>query len=161
MPRERTFNRGGQRRTTECPCGFSVRGDVRTANFKMKLHLKLCKNEEKEKYTPSPFNSANGMINGWDGLVGSNQANERLGQIIRGGEDIGVRIEDKIKKEHIYVSKVPIMGKLMCCLCDEEIDGYGNNPAPVAFGELKCCDKCNASVVIPARINELRRLFVS
>ena len=47
--------------------------------------------------------------------------------------------------------------KLMCCFCKEEIDGYGNNPEPVAEGELKCCDKCNASVVIPARINEARR----
>ena len=48
--------------------------------------------------------------------------------------------------------------KLMCCFCKEEIDGYGNNPEPAAEGELKCCDKCNWSVVIPARINEARRL---
>jgi len=47
--------------------------------------------------------------------------------------------------------------KLFCCFCNEEIDGYGNNPEPVAEGELKCCDKCNMSVVIPARINEARR----
>ena len=152
MPRAREFNRGGQRRTSECPCGFSARGDVRTANFKMKLHLKLCKNAEKETFIPSPFNTANGKINGWDGLIASNQATERVGQIMRGGKDIGVRIEDKITKETSYV-----LSKAMCCFCNEEIDGYGNNPEPVAEGKLKCCDKCNMSVVIPARINEARR----
>ena len=48
--------------------------------------------------------------------------------------------------------------KLMCCFCNEEIDGYGNNPEPVVEAELKCCDKCNESVVIPARINNLIRV---
>jgi len=154
MPRERTFNRGGQRRTSECPCGFSARGDVRTANFKMKLHLKLCKNAEKETYTPTPFNRENAEINGWDGLVASNQATERVGQIMRGGEDIGVRIEDKTTKKTSYLLSNPMRGEeLMCCFCNEKIDGYGNNPEPVAEGELKCCDKCNYDVVVPARID--------
>ena len=46
--------------------------------------------------------------------------------------------------------------ELICCLCNEEIYGYGNNPSPVKE-DGKCCDKCNMGVVIPARINEARR----
>lgn len=42
-----------------------------------------------------------------------------------------------------------------CCICGQHIKGeWGNNPFPVVnAGE--CCDKCNYSVVIPARLNTL------
>lgn len=40
--------------------------------------------------------------------------------------------------------------KNKCCLCGEEFEGYGNDPAPLKeSGE--CCDRCNAEKVIPAR----------
>lgn len=40
-----------------------------------------------------------------------------------------------------------------CCICGKHIKGeWGNNPFPVVnAGE--CCDKCNYTVVIPARLN--------
>jgi len=41
----------------------------------------------------------------------------------------------------------------LCCLCDEEVEGFGNNPDPVCKNG-RCCDKCNAEKVIPARILE-------
>ena len=50
---------------------------------------------------------------------------------------------------------------LICCLCGREIthDRYapgeylGNNPWPLADGENdRCCDWCNDTKVIPARI---------
>jgi len=47
--------------------------------------------------------------------------------------------------------------KNKCCICKEEITGYGNNPAPVAEG--RCCDSCNATVVIPERINNLLKHY--
>ena len=38
-----------------------------------------------------------------------------------------------------------------CCLCGKELEGYGNDPAPLKdSGE--CCDQCNAEKVIPARL---------
>lgn len=41
--------------------------------------------------------------------------------------------------------------KNKCCLCGEEFEGYGNDPAPLKeSGE--CCDRCNAEKVIPARL---------
>lgn len=38
-----------------------------------------------------------------------------------------------------------------CCICGEELTGYGNNPSPVAE-DGKCCDSCNLHFVLPARI---------
>jgi len=37
-----------------------------------------------------------------------------------------------------------------CSVCGEEIEGHGNNAEPVNSG--RCCDRCNASHVIPARL---------
>ena len=45
--------------------------------------------------------------------------------------------------------------KETCILCGKHIDGYGNNPAPLA-DEGKCCDECNKTKVIPARMEALR-----
>jgi len=42
-----------------------------------------------------------------------------------------------------------------CCICGKEERGYGNNPDPVDSHEKKCCDDCNDTVVIPARIKQL------
>lgn len=43
-----------------------------------------------------------------------------------------------------------------CCICGKKYIGFGNNPYPVADTNLRdlvgrCCDTCNATVVIPAR----------
>lgn len=45
-----------------------------------------------------------------------------------------------------------------CCICGKLITGeYGNNPEPVENDpRAKCCDACNDSYVIPARIIQLR-----
>lgn len=43
------------------------------------------------------------------------------------------------------------MSAKKCCICGEKFTGWGNNPAPVkTLGE--CCDACNSSVVVPARL---------
>ena len=39
--------------------------------------------------------------------------------------------------------------KIICCLCGEEIQDYGNNPYPLA-GE-KCCTACDLNYVMPVR----------
>ena len=41
-----------------------------------------------------------------------------------------------------------------CCICGEEFDGYGNNPAPVKE-DGRCCDACNRKFVIPARLEQM------
>lgn len=41
-----------------------------------------------------------------------------------------------------------------CCICGEEIIGYGNNAEPYKDG--RCCEACNAKFVIPARIEAMK-----
>ena len=41
----------------------------------------------------------------------------------------------------------------VCGICGTEIDGFGNNPAPVkASYSGRCCDVCNSMHVLPARL---------
>ena len=44
-----------------------------------------------------------------------------------------------------------------CCICGAPIEGYGNDPWPVseAIGD-RCCDLCNMTVVMPARLKGLQ-----
>jgi hypothetical protein len=41
-----------------------------------------------------------------------------------------------------------------CSICGRKLEGHGNNAHPVSKGQ--CCNACNATVVIPARIRQLR-----
>lgn len=44
---------------------------------------------------------------------------------------------------------------MKCCICGKEIvDGFGNNPWPVK-DKGECCDLCNISIVLKARLNML------
>ena len=44
-----------------------------------------------------------------------------------------------------------------CTLCGEYFYGYGNNPYPLASSEDQCCDMCNATKVIPARLANVNK----
>jgi hypothetical protein len=45
-----------------------------------------------------------------------------------------------------------------CAICQKRIDGeHGNNPHPVAEDGF-CCDHCNWTVVLPARVTLDKRL---
>lgn len=46
-----------------------------------------------------------------------------------------------------------IMIKKKCCLCGNSYIGYGNNAQPLKEGY--CCDPCNTTKVIPARLKRL------
>ena len=62
--------------------------------------------------------------------------------------------------------------EVMCCICgkplynghhcelslDDKITYMGNNPWPVnEDSEARCCDECNMTVVIPARIKNMKK----
>ena len=63
-------------------------------------------------------------------------------------------------KENIHKNTTPLYDKdtsetnsVTCCLCGRTIEGYGNNPFPLSENEDdRCCDNCNWTKVIPARI---------
>lgn len=42
-----------------------------------------------------------------------------------------------------------------CCICGKTFKGWGNNPWPV-MDSGECCDECNFTQVIPARIKRLK-----
>ena len=47
--------------------------------------------------------------------------------------------------------------KNLCCFCGSGFDGIGNNPAPVdTRNNARCCDMCNANIVLPARLTIIR-----
>lgn len=46
----------------------------------------------------------------------------------------------------------------ICCFCGQVFYGYGNNPYPADKNpDARCCDVCNSTIVIPARINEMMK----
>ena len=42
-----------------------------------------------------------------------------------------------------------------CSLCKGKYKNYGNNSEPLSDG--RCCDECNVTKVLPARIERYRR----
>lgn len=84
---------------------------------------------------------------------------------------IGAEFEESISQKKIYESTheldldfddIDIYGKTLreskkevCCICGEDLDGYGNNPEPYKQSG-KCCDACNIKFVIPARLEEFQ-----
>lgn len=49
-----------------------------------------------------------------------------------------------------------------CCICGEKIEGMGNNAWPIVNDERKrCCDTCNYTYVLAARIAGLRKSDVA
>jgi hypothetical protein len=48
------------------------------------------------------------------------------------------------------------MEEIKCCICGKIFIGYGNNPWPVVRDEdARCCDECNWTKVIPARLKAM------
>jgi len=43
--------------------------------------------------------------------------------------------------------------KKICCLCNKEFNGWGNNPEPLKE-EGECCSVCDQTKVIPARLKQ-------
>jgi len=44
-----------------------------------------------------------------------------------------------------------------CSICKLPYTGYGNNAVPVNNG--RCCDNCNSTEVIPARIDNVIKIY--
>jgi hypothetical protein len=42
-----------------------------------------------------------------------------------------------------------------CCLCGGGMGAFGNNPAPFGNAGERCCDTCNATRVVPARLAQM------
>lgn len=54
MPKLQDY--GGQRRTIVSQCGFSCRGSLREADYKLRLHMRLCPQCNDKEYESPAFN---------------------------------------------------------------------------------------------------------
>lgn len=44
----------------------------------------------------------------------------------------------------------------VCCICGQKFTGWGNNPYPVVDDDdARCCDMCNQTRVLPARMAQM------
>ena len=50
---------------------------------------------------------------------------------------------------------------MKCVICNVNIKDFGHNPDPINGGKGRCCDKCNISYVIPARIYSMREYSIN
>lgn len=67
------FNRGGQQRTIQTPCGFQIKGHPQEVDKKLIRHTKYCNGckeirGDAELVYPCKFNKEAGLMNGWNGL---------------------------------------------------------------------------------------------
>ncbi len=46
-----------------------------------------------------------------------------------------------------------LISRFKCCFCEITVNGPGNNSAPL--NENRCCNDCNLSLVIPARLKAM------
>jgi len=45
----------------------------------------------------------------------------------------------------------------ICSLCGNKFIGFGNNSEPLKASEDRCCDECNSTKVIPARLKQIKK----
>jgi hypothetical protein len=65
------------------------------------------------------------------------------------------RILDKAASNLKLSDPLEPVKKFTCSLCHRQFTGFGNNPEPLKPMDARCCDVCNAGLVIPARIAAL------
>jgi hypothetical protein len=85
---------------------------------------------------------------------------ENLDKAISLIDELNTDAEKRIAKN--TAKKVPADKEedfFVCCICDEVSNGFGNNPETVGALkyslDAKCCDECNDTVVVPARISAM------
>lgn len=82
---------------------------------------------------------------------------DRITDLTRTDEAFELTFDDvNVFGETLIEGKVT---KGTCCICGEEIEGYGNNPEPYTSAENgeRCCDACNLKFVIPARLELMKK----
>ena len=53
---------------------------------------------------------------------------------------------------------MPKKDDFVCCLCGKISTGPKHNPSPLR-NEGKCCDQCNQNIVIPKKIEIIKRII--
>ena len=65
------------------------------------------------------------------------------------------------KVEHLPLNEIELIQPILnpdkkdrCCFCGQPYGKWGNNPEPIVSEShgYRCCDACNANIVVPARM---------
>ena len=116
------FNKGGQRRTIEAPCGWRCVGHPQEVNGKFRIHKRICSTCKDGKTQLPEFSRENGDDNGWDGIV--NKGCRGKGTIAKNfvstcvidGKQVDIRQEatsvdnavDKIKENEAVLAEIAL-----------------------------------------------------
>ena len=76
---------------------------------------------------------------------------ENIEQAREEAEQITNQLIDNISEDSFEVTEVNI-----CSICKKKYEGFGNNAFPVNKG--RCCDECNTTEIISARLKKLNKL---
>ncbi len=104
----------------------------------MDYDLSIKKEEEREKINPDKAS---------DEKLADVYA-DRMTELTELDESAIIKGDEPMSKDALCEKKEDV-----CCVCGDEIEGYGNNAEPYAHG--RCCDACNYRFVIPARLELL------
>ncbi len=75
------------------------------------------------------------------------------------GEHYYAKIISKTSKAESYNAEM-MMPEKQCVICGGPYTGYGHNPEPIfPMSHGRCCDTCNATVVIPYRLGGMNFRF--
>jgi hypothetical protein len=153
------FNRGGQKRTTELPCGKRIIGSIREVNGRVDIHRKCCKIcidlAAEGGFCELPkFNKEAGNINGWNGVRGIQKPSKMMTTAIVNGVMSDYIVDASSVSEATTTTKVKIMARHLLEESDSdeedehtklvnkiiEIEGNWNGISPLASDKYSGCE---------------------
>jgi hypothetical protein len=95
------FNYGGQQRTIQSTCGFTIKGHPQEVNKKIIRHRRYCNicriaienSLTEENVIPPAFNKVSGMINGWNGMLGDRKTQQMVTTAIIDGRSTDIVLD--------------------------------------------------------------------
>lgn len=99
----RGYNSGGQNRSIQCPCGWGCSGSIRDANFKHKLHAKVCDTAKQMDFSSKGFDA--GVIQKMAGVSGKSYFNgEYSGKQVSGNSFSDMNRETVTRLEKVLLN---------------------------------------------------------
>ena len=95
------INYGGQQRTIQSTCGFTIKGHPQEVNKKIIRHRKYCNicriaienSLTEDNVTPPAFNKVSGMRNGWNGMLGDRKTAQMITTAIIDGKSTDIVLD--------------------------------------------------------------------
>jgi len=85
----KTYSRGGQRRTSICPCGHVIAGHPTQIAIRLRLHGNFCDQMVKDVKIPV-FNTELAKTNGWNGISDNKIVTDKTVTVTLEGKVVGI-----------------------------------------------------------------------